>query len=272
MTTTLRRESARWVEPVGRVGLATQGVLYAVVGLLALQIADGHTTDRADQHGVIDTLVAQTFGHVLLLVLTIGLALHCAWRLLLSYRGDPGEDDAKEWVKRAGHFGRALIYAGLTIAAARVLIEAKRHAGDEHRVAASKALEWPGGQLLLTVVGVVMIGTGLWHASKLVTRSFVDHVDLDSRHDAEKKVITALGSIGYLARGVVYGLVGWFFVQAAIERDPNESGGLDNALRRLAASENGPNMLRLLAAGLFIFGVYRIVDSFVHNRDALSYA
>src|SRR5687768_6870893 len=177
MTATLRRESARWVEPAGRIGIATQGLLYAIVGLLALQVADGRTTNRADQHGVIDTVAAQRFGHALLVVLTIGLALHCVWRLLLAYRGDPGDDDAKEWVKRAAHLGRALIYAGFTVAAARVLIETERLRGDEHRTAASTALEWPGGQLLLTLVGVVMIGTGLWHASKLVTRSFVDHVD-----------------------------------------------------------------------------------------------
>jgi hypothetical protein len=272
MTSTLRRESARWVEPVGRVGLATQGVLYVLVGLLALQVASGHTDDRADQRGAIEAVASQPFGRALLLALTIGLAFHCAWRFLLAYRGDPGGDDAKEWIKRVGHLGRALMYAGFTVTAARVLIESDDGGGGEQQRAASKALDWPGGRLVLITVGVVVIGTGLWHASKLFTQSFADDLDLDRRGDAVKRFVLALGSIGYAARGVVFALVGWFLVQAAIDQDPNESGGLDNALKRLEASEYGPGMLRVLAVGVLVFGVYRIVDACVRKREAVANA
>lgn len=272
MSSTLRRESARWVEPVGRIGLATQGVLYAVVGLLALQVASGHTDDRADQRGAIQAVSSQSFGRLLLLVLTIGLAFHCAWRLLLAYRGDPGDDDAKEWIKRAGHFGRALIYAGFTVGAAKVLVDSHAGNGGEQQRAASKALEWPGGQLILIVVGMAVIGTGLWHASKLFTRSFVDDLDLDGRSDALRMTVLVLGSIGYAARGIVFALVGWFLLQAAIDDDPRESGGLDNALKRLAGSDYGPDVLRLLAMGLFTFGVYRVVDACLRKREAVANA
>jgi hypothetical protein len=272
MPSTLRRESARWVEPVGRIGLATQGVLYAVVGLLALQVASGHRSDRADQRGVIDTVASQPFGRALLLALTIGLAFHCTWRLLLAYRGEPGEDDAKEWIKRAGHVGRAVIYAGFTITASRVLIEFDEGGGGEQRQAASKALDLPGGNLLLIVVGVIVIGTGLWHASKVFTRSFADDLDLDGRSESARRIVLALGSIGYAARGLVFALVGWFLVQAGIDRDANESGGLDNALKRVADADYGPGVLRLLALGLVTFGVYRVVDAWLRKREAVANA
>jgi hypothetical protein len=271
MSTTLRRETARWVEPVGRIGLATQGVLYAVMALLALQVASGNN-DRADQHGAIDAVAAQSFGRALLLALTIGLALHCGWRLLLAYRGDSGEGDAREWTKRAGHFGRALVYGGFTVAAARVLVNAGETGGGEQQKAASEALDWSGGELILILVGVLVIGQGLWHASKLFTQSFTDDLDLDGRSAAAQKLVIALGSIGYAARGIVFALVGWFFVQSAIDRDPNESGGLDNALKRLANSDYGPGLLRLLALGLFVFGAYRIVDACVRKREAVANA
>ena len=272
MTTTLRRESARWVEPVGRIGLAVQGVLYGIVGILALQVASGHTDDRADQHGAIETVSSQPFGRALLLALTVGLALHCAWRLLLAYRGEPGDDDAKAWIKRAGHFGRALIYAGFTVTAARVLTEADEGGGSEQQEAASKVLDLPGGKLVLVTVGVIVIGTGLWHASKLITQSFADDLEVDGRSDAVKRLVLALGSIGYVARGVVFALVGWFLVQAAIDQDPKEGGGVDNALKRVADSEYGSGLLRLLAGGLLIFGVYRIVDACVRKREAVANA
>ncbi|MEY2448790.1 MAG: hypothetical protein QOH79_2266 [Acidimicrobiaceae bacterium] len=272
MTSTMRRESARWVEPVGRIGLATQGVLYAVVALLALQVASGRVNDRADQRGAIEAVANQSFGRLLLFVLTIGLAFHCAWRLLLAYRGDPGEDDAKEWMKRAGHFGRALIYGGFTLTAAKVLLDADTGSGNERQKAASKALDFPGGGLLLIVVGIAVIGTGLWHASKLFTQSFTDDLGLDRCSDGLRKIVTVLGSIGYAARGIVFVLVGWFLVQAGIDQDPNESAGLDFALKRLANSEHGPGTLRLLAMGLLVFGVYRVVDACVRKREEVANA
>jgi hypothetical protein len=272
MTSTLRRESARWVEPIGRIGLATQGVLYAVMALLALQVASGHSDDRADQRGAIEAVSSQSFGRLLLFALTIGLAFHCVWRLLLAYRGGPGDDDAKEWIKRAGHLGRALLYAGFTITAARVLFDADRGTGGEQRKAASKALDWPAGELVLILVGVAVVGAGLWHASKLVTRSFADDLDLDRRSPALRTTVLVLGSVGYAARGLVFMLVGWFLVQAAIDHDPNESGGLDNALKRLANADYGPGLLRILAVGLFIFGLYRVVDACVRKRAAVANA
>jgi hypothetical protein len=272
MTSTLRRETASWVEPVGRIGLATQGVLYAVVAMLALQVASGHSDDRADQRGAIEAVSSQSFGRVLLLVLTLGLALHCAWRLLLAIRGAPGDDDAKDWVKRAGHFGRALIYAGFTVTAVRVLLDADRGGGNEHQQAASKALDLPGGQLVLIVLGVAVVGTGLWHASKLFTRSFADDLDVDGRSPALRKTVLVLGAVGYAARGVVFMLIGWFLVQAGVDDDPNESAGLDSALKRLADSTYGPGVLRALAVGLLIFGVYRVVDARVRTREAVANA
>jgi hypothetical protein len=252
--------------------LATQGVLYAVVGLLALQVAGGDTNDRADQRGAIEAVASQSFGRLLLLVLAAGLALHSAWRFLLAYRGEPGHDDASSAVKRFGHAGRGLIYAGFTVAAVKVLLDADPGNGGETQKAASHALDLPAGQIVLLAVGVAVIGTGLWHMSKLYTQSFADDLALDGRNEGVKKAVIALGSIGYAARGIVFALVGWFLVQAAIDDDPKQSGGIDNALKRLAGSDYGPTLLRVLAVGLFLFGVYRVVDAFMRKREAVANA
>jgi type IV secretory pathway VirB2 component (pilin) len=269
-TTTVRRETASWVEPVGRVGLASQGVLYAIVGVLALQVASGHD-DRADQHGAMYAVVSQPFGRVLLFVLALGLALHCAWRVLLFLRGSAGPDGAGDYAKRLGHLGRAVLYATFTWAAIEVLFDADK-GGGQQREGVARVLDWPGGSVIVAIVGVVIIGTGLWHASKLFTHKFVDDLDLDRRSDGVRKFVITLGSIGYLARGICFVLVGWFVVQAAIDHDPNESGGLDNALKRLVNSEYGPGLLQVLAIGVFVFGAYRIADALVRKRDAVANA
>jgi hypothetical protein len=98
----------------------------------------------------------------------------------------------------------------------------------------------------------------------------VDDLDLDGRSEATRTIITALGSIGFFARGVVLCMVGWFLVESALDDDPNHTGGLDLALRRLADSEHGPGLLRLVAAGLIFFGVYRIIEARLRTRSAVT--
>jgi len=277
VTTTLQQRSVRqksepWVAPVGRVGVASQGVLYAVVGILALQVASGHETDRADQHGALYAVSSQPFGRALLLVLTVGLAAHCVWRLLLFVRGDVGSDDAKDWAKRLGQLGRAFIYAVFTWAAIKELLDAGGGSQGASREGVARALDWPGGPVLVAIVGGVVLATGVWHMSKLITRRYEKDLDLDGRPEGFQVWVRVLGAVGYFGRGVGFALVGWFFVYAAFDHDPNEAGGLDNALKQLVRSEHGAGMLRLVAIGLFAFGIYRVIDAFVRRHAALANA
>jgi hypothetical protein len=265
------REPGRWIEVVGRIGLATQGVLYVVVGLLAQQVASGRN-DQADQRGAIEAVADQRFGRLLLLILTIGLALHCCWRLVLAARGGPGEDSAKNVVKRLADLGRGVVYGSFTVIAAKILFEAKDSggaSGQEQRKAVGTVLDWPGGKVIIVVIGLGVIGAGLWQMSRAITRNFVDDLDL-SRSERTRLTITVLGCVGFVARGVVFCMVGWFLVESALDDDPNHTGGLDQALRRLSDSDHGPGLLRLMAIGLLVFGVYRIIDAWVREDSAVT--
>jgi len=270
--TEVARDHERWIDVVGRIGLATQGVLYAVVGLLAWQLALGRN-DQADQRGAIEAVADQRFGRLLLFVLTIGLALHCCWRLVLAARGGPGKDDAKDIVKRLSDLGRGVIYGSFTVIAAKILVDAKGTgggSGEQQRKAVGTVLDWPGGWLIIVVIGAGVIAAGLWHMSKTFTRKFVDDLDLDRRSRATRTVVTALGCVGYFARGLVFSMIGWFLVESALDNDANHTGGIDQALRRLADSDHGPAILRLTAIGLLLFGVYRIIDAWLRKESAVT--
>jgi len=241
-----------------------------VVGILALQVAAGRN-DEADQRGAIQAVSDQPFGRFLLLVLTIGLALHCGWRLVLAARGGPGSDDAKTVARRLVELGRGVLYGAFTVIAAKLLVSSDDQAGggggSEQRKAVATVLDLPGGEVIVIVIGLAIAATGLWHASQVITRSFVDRLDLSGRSETARKAITGMGAVGYLARGVVFVMVGWFLVESARDDDPNHTGGLDQALKRLAASDHGATWLRLTAVGLFLFGVYRVIDAWLRDRS-----
>ena len=270
----VRQHTASWVAPVGKVGLAAQGVLYGVVAILALQVASGHGQEQPDQTGAIEAVAGQPFGRFLLFVLAVGLALHCVWRLMLAARGDVVGDDAATIAKRIGQLGRSVLYGGFTVVATRLLLNTRSSGGgsQESQKATATVLGWPTGPFLVAATGVVVAGVGVWHARKVFTRSFEDDLDLSDASEMTRKAVLAAGSAGYLARGVAFGLVGWFLVQASVTHDPNDAGGLDSALKRVADADYGPDRLRLLALGLLMFGVYRFLDARYRSREAIANA
>jgi len=266
-----RAGQRRWATRAGRIGLATQGFLYLVVGVLALQIAAGHNEQRADQRGAIETVSSQPVGRLLVLVLAVGLIIHCLWRAYRAARGTPGSEDAASAAQRVTQMSRAVVYAGFSYLAMRILFDAGAGSGGTTQKAASKALDLPGGPVILFLVGSAVVAAGLWHCSKAVTRRFADDLDLRQRSEAARRFAIVLGAVGFAGRGLVYVVAGGFLIHAAFASDPNESG-LDQSLKRLAAAGWGPQALSVLAVGLFVFGVFRVVDGALRKEKALAYA
>ena len=73
--------------------------------------------------------------------------------------------------------------------------------------------------------------------------------------------LASLGTVGYLARMVVFVLVGIFLIRAAVDYNPDKAVGLDGALAKVDHASYGPLLLGVVAAGLIAFGVYSLADS-----------
>lgn len=278
MTTTTFYAGRRTVdvtERLGRVALATQGTLYLVVGLLAASLAlgDHGGGTEASQRGAIASVARQPFGRLLLIALLAGQLAHAAWRILLAARGEPGpDDDGKSLVKRAANGGRALVYLGLALVAFRFLTHSGGGRDDSERESTARVLEWPGGRWLVVAAGLAVIGVGLWRMTQIVTADFLDDLDLSGVRHRMRRVVELSGRVGYLARGVAFGLVGWFLLVAGIQHDPSESRGLDESLRELLGRPNGPWLLGLLAVGMVLFGAHRILDARYRTPSELVHA
>lgn len=269
----------------GRVAIGTQGVLYVILGLLAVQVAFGHGGAKASQRGAIEAVARQPLGRVLLVFVAIGVACHAAWRLLLAWRGEPGaDDDGKSVAKRAANVGRALIYSSFTVAAVSLAISGGGSSADasggaggpgsgsKEQQSTAFVLSWPAGRWLVIAVGLGIIGGGLWNVKRAVTRSFLDKLDCTSVTDNRERVVEIVGVVGYLARAFCYALVGWFLINAGWQHDSSETQGLDGALHEFATTSYGTWLLSLLAVGLVLFGLFRIVDGLLRKPTEIAYA
>ena len=241
-----------------RFGIAARGVVYIVIGVLAVKLALGDGGKTTDQQGALHTIAKQPAGTMLLLLVAIGLAGYASWRLLrAALGGTQGADDLKD---RIDGTASGISYAILFFAAVKI-ISGSGGGGSDPDKTAGGVLGWPGGPWLVGLAGVIMDGVGLQQGYKGITRSFMENTNTDRMPDHVERGYIALGVFGHLARMVVFGLIGYFLVKAALDFDPDKAVALDGALAKLANAPHGPVLLGIVAAGLIGFGAFSLVES-----------
>ena len=261
-----------WYEWLARIGLVAKGVSYGILGVLAIEVALGTGGKTTSRTGALQALAQHTLGKILLVVLAIGFACYALWRIVQAFAeraDDPdAEGEAKKWATRAGYLGRAAIYAGLSYACVKILSgshqqsqnqQAKQHTAD--------ALGWPAGRWIVAAAGLVIIGVGLWNLYRGVTQKFEEKWR-GGMGETAKKWGARIGTVGHIARAVVFTLMGIFITKAAIDYGPKEAIGLDGALQKLAAQSYGSWLLGLTAAGLIAYGVYCLFDAWYRDVSA----
>lgn len=250
------------VEGLGRAGLVARGALYAVVGVLALQVATGRTTQRPDKQGALTAIAHQPLGKVLLVVTAVGFAGYALWRLSAAFLDTEGDGtDASGLAKRASDLGRGLLYTGFCIAALRLVAGSSGDDRTKEADLTAAVLQAPLGRLAVAVVGLAVIGGGAYSGWRAFSGAYRKELDTAGMSRRVRTWLPRVAAIGLAARAVVYALVGTFLVRAAIRYDPKEAVGVDGALQRLADAPYGPLLLALVAAGLFTYGLYSFLEA-----------
>jgi hypothetical protein len=250
------------IKALARVGLVAKGVSYAIVGVLALDLALGHGGKATSRSGALATLAQSGFGKVLLILLACGFAAYALWRLaeaILDH--DDDGNDAGGLAKRAGSLARAALYVGLTYTTLKILANSGAHQSqnEEAHHATAVILSWPAGTWLVVLGGLIVGGVGLFNGYRAVTCSFEKR--WKSKEPDARRWGARIGVAGLLARMVVFVLIGIFLVKAALDYKPKDAVGLDGALQRLAAQSYGDVLLGIVAAGLVAYGVFCFVDA-----------
>ena len=247
-------------EWLSRAGFVARAAIYAIIGVLALKLAIGSGGKLTNQHGALTTVANQPFGSLLLTLLAVGLGGYALWRLFRAAlgRGPEGSDSGFE---RLAALASGLAYGALCVLAVEVLIGSGSSNSANPQSAAAGILGWPGGPWIVGAAGVVMIGVALYQAYKGITQKFLDDSKTEEMSPNVRKWIGRVGTVGHLARAVVFSLIGVFLVKAAVDYDPKTAVGLDGALAKLVNQPYGSVLLGIVAAGLIAFALYSLSDA-----------
>jgi uncharacterized protein DUF1206 len=256
-----RAGKSPWVERLGRAGLVAQGVLYVVVGILAVKVALGGREESPDKNGALRTIAEQPFGKALLILLATGLGAYAAWQLARAIldREDQGEG-AKGLAKRGAALARAGWYGVLCWLTVSMLAGDESSSGNEQQKTAG-ILEHSGGRYLVYGAGFAFLGAAAFNAYRAITCKFNKKLKQAEMSETEEAVATGVGIFGFLARAIVFCLIGLFLVKAAWEYDPKQARGLDGALLEITQRPYGEFLLGVVAAGLIAYGLYCFVQA-----------
>lgn len=255
-----------WKDTIGRVGLVGKGVLFTVIGLIAVQLAAGDPSSDTTTTGAIEWIAARPFGKFLLVALTVSLFALALWRLLDAAMGDPVEGtEASDRVK----FGiKGLLYLSLAAGALSTTIanwnntsstggQTGSGGGTDRQQATATVLEWPAGRWIVAIVGLGVIGYALYvFKTHTLDKKFVGRLTV-----GPDSGVAQLGRYGYAARSIVYVLIGYFLLQAGITYEAGKTEGLSGALKELAGKSWGQLLLWGVAFGLVAFGLYTLAEA-----------
>lgn len=256
-------EAAPWVRRLARLGYAAKGVVYTLVGGLALAAAFGERGQAEGTDGALASVVGAPFGRALLGVIAFGLVGHVVWRLVQAGLDPEGRGtDAKGLAQRVGLALSAAIYSALALEALRL---AQGIGGGEGGDSAShwtaRALDLPLGRVLVGLAGLGIAAYGIAQGIKAVRSDVCKKLDLSGLSAQAKTTVERIERAGLAARGVVFVLTGGFLVSAAWQERAAEARGLDGVLRTLEGQPYGPVLLGVIAVGLAAYGVFQFVQA-----------
>jgi hypothetical protein len=266
----LAHKARPWVEKLARLGYATKGVVYTIIGVIAALAALRGGGRTADSRGALEEIVRQPYGRVMLIVVAVGLACYALWRLTQGVLDT--EDKGSEWkglAVRAGYACIGFVYFGLGYSAVSLVLGggAGDSSDEKSRAWSATFMALPFGRLLVGLGGLGFIGFGLWQCYKAYKRKFREKLKRGEMGEHTSDFITRAGQFGLASRGVVFGVVGVFLIQAALHARAHEARGLGGALHALEERAYGPWILGVVALGLVAYGFLMFAHALYRRID-----
>jgi hypothetical protein len=247
------------IERLARLGYASIGIVFMIVGGLAATAGLGKGGSTGGQKSAFLVILRQPFGRVALGVIALGLIGYTLWRLVSAatdseHRGS----DAKGLAIRAASAGRGLVYGAITIEVIRLMMNRSSGSGGDKQAKhwTARLMDQPFGPWIVGAVGLGIVGYGAYQLYAAWDAKLSKRLSLGEMDDRVRRKVVAISRFGIGARGAVFFVIGGSLVVAAVKHNPEAARGTSGAL----ASLPHPALV-VVGIGLAAYGVYALVNA-----------
>ena len=247
---------------LAQMGYGARGMVYLVIGGLALMAALGNGGKTTGSKGAINTILQQPLGNTLLVLLVIGLMGYVLWRAVQAIKDtDDHGHSGKGLLVRGGLLISAISHAVLAVWTVSLMLGEESSSGG----GSPSWLSSTPGLIVLVIAGLAMIGVGFAHMFKGWTARFERYMDIPA---SQRYWARPLCRFGLIARGIVWCIVGGVLINATLLTHDAEIKGVSDALNLIAGNAFGTILLAITAAGLMAFGAYSLLEARYRRIDA----
>lgn len=252
-----------------RFGMFAKGTVYVILGVLtamaAFNVGGGQTTGKS---GALEFVYGQPFGKFLLAIVALGLLGYVVWRWIQAFKdpeADASDDGKKRAVKRISYFISGLVYGFIAFEAGRMVFTGGGSSGgggsSQKQSLVAQILEWPAGQWIIGLIALIFFGKAIYQFYRALSGEFAKKVQDSELDQRVKSTLRKAGMVGYLARGVVISVIGYFFMKAALQSNSEQVEGTKGAFQFISSMTAGPWLLGIVAIGLACYGVFMFVKA-----------
>ena len=252
------------LDKTARLGYAAKGAVYCILGGLAAAAAFGYGGQTTGRKGAVQAILQAPFGQVLLVLVALGLIAFAIWKFYRAFTGYGKADDKKEGVKRLGAAlsGATYFFFGLYSLNLVFNVVGGSGGGDSSskKTAVAKVLGWTGGEYIIGAVALIIIAKGLYEFYKGFSGKYKRKIDQSELSESEEQIFMRAGRVGYISRGIVLAIIGYFFMRAALESNAGHVEGTDGVFSFLQ-NTGGAVLMGAVALGLLGYGIFTFILS-----------
>jgi len=256
---TRRVAGSSGIDLLARFGLVARGIIYVVIGAIAVMLAFGAAQHTPDRTGALEAIASKPFGYILLWVITIGFGGLALWKLVQAAvaRLSPTEAYRLKAIGCAIGYAIACVTTYWFVRFGRVPASSDTTSRD----LTATIMSYSGGQFLVLIAGLIVLVAGIYMVIQAFRLDFTRYLRMGWMSGRTQDTVVTLGRFGYAARGVIVFLIGVTLVDAAASWDPGKATGVDGALRIVAGWPYGGILLALVAIGLIAFGLLSFFEA-----------
>ena len=258
------QDTAQWIEALARFGYAAKGVIYAIVGILAVQAAFNWGGRVTGSTGAFETIANQPFGKFMLFLVALGLIGYVVWRFVSAiFDPEHDEEGIKNILRRLSYAISGIVYGSLAFAAFRIVFSGSSSSGSDDSSSQQTAtlLSQPFGRWLVGLVAAGAVAYGFFCIYQGVKIKFRKQLKLAEMSQTEQTWAVRIGRFGLICKGIVSVIIGYFFAQAARSSDASEAKTTAGALQAIQQQPFGAVLMGIIALGMLAYGVHLMVQA-----------